>query len=144
METSARKNVYKKLQGATNLSFFYLEGTLDSPEVLLDKEGGIIKFSGRSLPEDARSFYKPIMEWISNNCSTSNINTRVIFQFEYINSSSSKMLLELLEYTKQVFDNMKDKLFIEWRYLDDDDDMLEAGEDFEERIGIDFKFISYS
>ncbi len=144
METSARKDVYKELKAAPKLDFFYLEGTLDSPEVLLDKEGGLIKFSGRSLPEDAKSFYKPIMEWIENYAKSNLLNTRIIFQFEYINSSSSKMILELLDQIKQIFENEKeDLLYIEWRYLDDDDDMLEAGEDFEERVGFNFKFVKY-
>ena len=144
MQTSARKDIYKELRGAPKLDFFYLEGTLDSPEVLLDKEGGLIKFSGRSLPEDAKSFYTPIMEWIENYAGSTLLNTRVIFQFEYINSSSSKMILELLDLIKQVFENEKEALlYIEWRYLDDDDDMLEAGEDFEERVGISFKYVKY-
>lgn len=144
MDTSARKDVYKELQSAPKLDFFYLEGTLDSPEVLLDKEGGLIKFSGRSLPEDAKSFYKPIMDWIEKYASSNLLNTRIVFQFEYINSSSSKMILELLDLIKQVFANDKEELlYIEWRYLDDDDDMLEAGEDFEERVGISFKYLKY-
>ncbi len=145
METSARKDIYKELQGAPRLDFFYLEGTLDSPEVLLDKVGGLIKLAGRSLPEDAKNFYKPIMDWIVSYFESAPTNTRVIFQFEYINSSSSKMILEFLDLIKHVFENKKENhLYVEWRYLDDDDDMLEAGEDFEERAGISFNFVKYS
>lgn len=144
MDSPIRKDIYKELKAAPGLDFFYLEGTLDSPEVLLDKEGGLIKFSGRSLPEDAKSFYTPIMEWIEKYAGANLLNTRVIFQFEYINSSSSKMILELLDLIKRAFEDKKDDLlYIEWRYLDDDDDMLEAGEDFEERVGINFKFVRY-
>ncbi len=143
METSARKDIYKELQDAPNLDFFYLESTLDSPEVLLDKSGGLIKLTGRSLPEDAKNFYKPIMDWIVNYASSTKINTRVIFQYEYINSSSSKMILELLDLIKQVFEKKESLLYVEWRYLDEDDDMLEAGEDFEERAGINFNFVRY-
>ncbi len=144
METSSRKDIYKELQDAPSLDFFYLEGALDSPEVLLDKKGGLIKLTGRSLPEDAKNFYKPIMDWIASYANSTKINTRVIFQYEYINSSSSKMILELLDLIKQVFEKEKeDLLYVEWRYLDEDDDMLEAGEDFEERAGINFNFVKY-
>ncbi len=145
METSARKDVYKELREAPSLNYFYLSGTMDSPEVLLDRNKGLIKLSGRSLPEDAKSFYKPIMDWVINYAKN-NIkqNTKVIFQFEYINSSSSKMVLELLELFKQIFEAKNENVLkIEWRYLDDDEDMLEAGEDFEERAGVKFNFVCY-
>ncbi|MFW5793360.1 MAG: DUF1987 domain-containing protein [Bacteroidota bacterium] len=146
METSARRDVYRELQEAPNLDFFYLKGSIDTPEVLLDLNDNacLIKLSGRSLPEDSRNFYTPIMDWIKKYAETKLLDTKIVFQFEYINSSSSKLILELLDMIKQIFTKDKeDLLFIEWRYLEDDDDMLEAGQDFEERVGIDFKYIGY-
>ncbi|MFO8066253.1 MAG: SiaC family regulatory phosphoprotein [Bacteroidales bacterium] len=146
METSARRDVYKELKEAPNLDFFYLKGSVDTPEVLLDlnDNGCLIKLSGRSLPEDSRNFYSPIMDWLIKYSNSELINTKIIFQFEYINSSSSKLLLELLDLIRQIFSKGKeDLLFIEWRYLEDDDDMLEAGQDFEDRVGIKFKYIAY-
>ncbi len=124
---------------------YYVKGTIDSPEVLLDKQKGLITLSGRSLPENPKQFYKPIMDWIENYSRSGLVKTSVIFQFEYINSSSSKMLLEILDLIKEVFEkeNRKDLLYIEWRYLEEDIDMLEAGEDFEDWVDLNFHFSSY-
>ncbi len=41
-----------------------LEGTEDTPKIILDKKNGIFEISGRSLPEDSAEFYRPVLEWI--------------------------------------------------------------------------------
>ena len=41
-----------------------IKGTDDTPSVKMDKDANIIEFSGRSLPEDVATFYKPVMDWI--------------------------------------------------------------------------------
>ena len=127
-----------------SLTPLYLKGTIDSPEVLLDKDKGLIMLGGRSLPEDPKNFYDTIKEWLLNYSKSGLVKTKVIFQFEYINSSSSKMLVEILDIIKQIFEKEnKDLLYIEWRYQEDDIDMLETGEDFEDWAGVKFDYSSY-
>ncbi|NBW37159.1 MAG: DUF1987 domain-containing protein [Cytophagia bacterium] len=38
-----------------------LEGTEDTPKIMLDKKNGIFEISGRSLPEDSAEFYRPVI-----------------------------------------------------------------------------------
>ncbi len=129
---------------SNTLTPYYLKGTIDSPEVLLDKDKGTVMLGGRSLPEDPKKFYDTIKEWLLNYSKSGLVKTKVIFQFEYINSSSSKMLVEILDLLKQIFDNEKeDLLYIEWRYQEDDIDIMEAGEDFEDWADVKFDYSSY-
>jgi hypothetical protein len=41
-----------------------LEGTEDTPKIILDSKNGIFEISGRSLPEDTAEFYQPVLEWL--------------------------------------------------------------------------------
>ena len=41
-----------------------IEGTEDSPQIVLDLKANILEISGRSLPEDVNTFYEPMMSWI--------------------------------------------------------------------------------
>ncbi len=120
----------------------FLRGTSETPEVILNKDKGYIKFSGRSLPEDAKSFYKKIIDWVSSYVERPKKGTRVIFVFEYFNTASSKMILEILDIIKTM-ESKDSNLKIEWHYLEDDEDMREAGEDFAEIANLKFDFISY-
>ena len=121
---------------------YYVEATQSTPEVKLNKDEGKFEFAGRSLPENAKEFYNPIMEWLENYTSEPNEKTKVIFNFEYFNTASSKMILDVIEKLKAIQENGKE-LDVDWYYLEEDDDMLEAGEDYSDITEIPFNFISY-
>ena len=42
----------------------HIEGTEDTPEVLLDSGNNTFSISGRSFPENAIEFYEPIFAWL--------------------------------------------------------------------------------
>lgn len=120
---------------------FYSEKTQSTPEVKLDKENGKMEFSGRSLPENVKEFYNPIIEWIDNYLKEPQSSTRVVFNFEYFNTASSKMILDIIEKLSEL--NNNSDLKVDWYYIEEDDDMLEAGEDYSDITEIPFNFISY-
>ncbi len=116
--------------------------TSETPEILLDKQKGKILFSGRSLPEDARGFYRKIKDWLCWYAKDPKPGTQVSFTMEYFNTASSKMILEILDLIKQI-ETKDPELTIDWYYLVDDEDMLEAGEDFADMANLDFNFVCY-
>lgn len=130
------------LEKDPNINYIILKGSTETPEVLLDRDNGKIKFSGRSLPEDAKSFYKPIKGWLNNYIENPPDETHAVFAYEYFNTASSKMILEMLDILK-LLEEKGGKIKIDWYYLEDDDDMLEAGEDFAEIADLKFDYISY-
>jgi hypothetical protein len=121
---------------------YQVEATQSTPEVKLDKDNGKFEFAGRSLPENAKEFYNPIMDWLESYAQQPNDKTKVVFNFEYFNTASSKMILDVIEKLKGIKDNGKE-LDIDWCYLEEDDDMLEAGEDYSDITELPFNFISY-
>jgi hypothetical protein len=61
-------------------------------------------------------------------------------QLEYFNTSSSKCILDVFKKLEAINKGENDVL-INWYYEEDDEDMLEAGEDYESIIRVPFKMI---
>jgi hypothetical protein len=119
-----------------------IEGTNQTPKVILDKDNNIFEISGHSLPENVQVFYAPILEWIDQYIANPNEKTVVVFSMDYYNTASSKMLFEILKKFDKLHSNGKD-VEIHWRYAEDDEDMQEAGEDYATIVEVPFKLISY-
>lgn len=119
-----------------------LESKEDTPRIILDPENDIFEISGRSLPEDAAVFYEPILEWLRSYAEAPNDETIVHFRLNYFNTASSKMLLDILLVFEEMHEAGK-KVLIKWFYPDEDEDMQEAGEEYEEIVEIPFEHISY-
>ena len=116
----------------------HLEGTEDTPRIVLDRKNGVMEISGRSLPEDSTEFYKPVLDWIEQYASDPNPSTNFVFKLEYFNTASSKLLLDVLSAPEDI-KGMK----IHWYFHEDDEDMEEAGQEFSELVEIPFEFKTY-
>jgi hypothetical protein len=114
-----------------------IKETEKTPSVALSTNG-VLKIEGRSIPEDAASFFRPLLEWTKNF--TSN-EIRVDIKLEYFNTSSSKFILEMLRLLENNTENKN--ILVNWFYEEGDLDVLESGQYFESIIGIPFKYIEY-
>ena len=114
-----------------------LEGTAKTPTVDF-KSAGELLIKGRSIPENSIDFYKPLIEWISNYSENPKENTLVNIQLEYFNTSSSKCILDVFKKLESISDS---SVSVKWYYEEDDEDMLEAGEDYEAIIDLSFEMI---
>jgi hypothetical protein len=114
-----------------------LEGTEDTPKIILDKQNGIFEISGRSLPEDSSEFYQPVLDWIQSYAQSPNPKTEFVFKLEYFNTASSKLILDILSAMEDI-----DNVSVTWYFHEDDEDMEEAGEEFSELVEIPFEFRS--
>ncbi len=65
---------------------------------------------------------------------------RLMFSLEYFNTSSSKCILDVFKKLEAIHKG-KNEVIINWYYEEDDEDMLEAGEDYESIIRVPFKMI---
>jgi len=120
------------------MDILQLEGTEDTPKVTLDKKTGMLEISGRSLPEDSTEFYKPVLDWIETYAQSPNPSTDFIFKLEYFNTSSSKLILDVL-YALEDIQGIK----VQWYFHEEDEDMEEAGQEFSELVEIPFEFKAY-
>jgi hypothetical protein len=117
----------------------HIEMTPKTPEVKLEATSGELVLKGRSIPENSIEFYSPVFEWIDKYCLRPQAETVLHIQLEYFNTSSSKCLLDILKKLQIVSQNGGSKVKVVWYYEEDDEDMLEAGEDYQAIIRIPFE-----
>ena len=117
-----------------------IEGTPKTPTVNFDAATGIVEIKGRSIPENSIEFYRPLVEWLEDYSKGPQKLTTVNIQLEYFNTSSSKCILDVFKKLEAI-KKARNEVIINWYYEEDDEDMLEAGEDYESIIRIPFKMI---
>lgn len=117
-----------------------IEATPKTPSISFDFSNGILEIKGRSIPENSIEFYKPVVESLEKYGSTPSSSTTVNIQLEYFNTSSSKCILDVFKKLEAIHKN-GNQLVINWYYEQDDEDMLEAGEDYQAIINVPFKMI---
>jgi hypothetical protein len=119
---------------------FYLDGSAKTPSVKFDFENGSIELKGRSIPENSVEFYQPLNEWIDNYSLIPKEKTVVDIKLEYFNTSSSKCILDLFKKLESM-NGVATEVIVNWYFEQDDEDMEEAGEDYQAIIGLSFNMI---
>lgn len=117
-----------------------IEGTPKTPTVIFDAEKGSVEIKGRSIPENSIEFYKPLIDWLEDYMKCPTGLTQVDIQLEYFNTSSSKCILDVFKKLEAIYKG-GNEVVINWHYEEDDEDMLEAGEDYQSIIKIPFKMM---
>ena len=120
-----------------------IQGTEDTPRIILDAEKDLLEISGRSLPEDVSAFYEPVLNWLNEYAENPNDKTIFNFKLTYFNTASSKLLLDILMKLEELHDKGNDVL-IRWHYPEDDEDMEEAGEEYADIVDVPFEQVGYS
>lgn len=121
---------------------YILSGTKSKPYIELNCQENKLVFKGQSYPENAYSLYEPVYKWVDEYLSSvGDVETTVEFYLSYINTSSTKCLLTLLEKLNTAYLQGK-KLLINWYYDEDNGFDYDMGVDFKEDIDIPFSFIS--
>ena len=118
----------------------HIEPTSITPACQLDFNNGVLDFKGRSSPCSSREFYSPIIQNIEGAFNGGNNTLTANFAFEYFNTSSSKCLFDLLKRLAR-YKNEGADVIINWFYEEEDEDMKEAGEDYEDILGVGFNYI---
>ena len=117
-----------------------IEGGPKTPTINFETEKGILEIKGRSIPENSIEFYKPLVDALEKYATKAQPATTVIIQLEYFNTSSSKCILDVFKKLEAIH-KAGSAVTINWHYEEDDEDMLEAGEDYQAIINIPFKMI---
>lgn len=117
-----------------------IEGTPKTPTIVFNTGTGFLEIKGRSIPENSIEFYKPLVDWLEKYASKPQPTTSVNIQLEYFNTSSSKCILDVFKKLEGI-NKGGSTVTINWYYEADDEDMLEAGEDYQAIINVPFKMI---
>jgi hypothetical protein len=118
-----------------------LSPTRNTPEVILDRLG-VIKMTGRLIPENAEDFFNPIEEWINEYfCDPAEV-IHIEINLEYINSTGSKYLFYIIHKIINIrLLNDTSKFIVNWYYREEDEDILEKGRLFSLNLDVPFNFL---
>ncbi len=117
-----------------------IEETSRTPMIRYVPEKNKIEIRGKSIPEDPRDFFGPVIDWFENFTSSPPDHTEVDVKLEYFNTSSSKTFLQIFKKLENI-PKKKGKVNINWYYEVDDYDMKECGEDYRTMLKVPFKMI---
>ena len=118
-----------------------IKGTAETPNVIFDPANNLFEISGKSLPEDVKEFYNPLLKWFKGYAEAPNATTTLKVKMDYFNTASSKKILDLFELLNEMHGQRKADP-IEWYYQEDDEDMQDAGADYADMLEVPFKMIS--
>jgi len=118
-----------------------IEGSPKTPTIKFDPKAGVLEVKGRSIPENSIEFYKPLIDALEMYALTPLKDTAVNIQLEYFNTSSSKCILDVFKKLESIHKSGGSAILINWHYESDDEDMLEAGEDYQAIISVPFKMV---
>jgi hypothetical protein len=113
-----------------------------TPLINFNELSGVMKITGRSIPDQPDEFWQPILSWFDLYLLTPAKSTTVIIDLEYFNITSSKRILFLLYKLNELSENGFD-VKVEWLYRDTDEDMYEVGQDYAYMVRVPFEFKMY-
>ena len=118
-----------------------IEKTNNTPSIYIDEANMLCRIEGSSYPEDAYEVYQHVLDWLSRV--GENLQTELVVEFDYdfLNSISHKKVWQILHELKQFYKNGK-SVKVVWYYDENDDDIMEAGEDLAELMNIPFELVA--
>jgi hypothetical protein len=107
----------------------------NTPSIDFNAGSGYLLMKGRSIPEDPESFYGPILTWLDEYFKETEQESILEFRLEYVNSGSSKYILELLRRLRKLVRHGK-KVKIIWCFETDDESIEDLGEHYRHTVDL--------
>jgi hypothetical protein len=120
-------------------SYLHILPTKNRPEFLF-YTAGVLKIKGRALLANQDEVTDQIWNWIDGYISNPAEITYVNIGFEYLNSFSTLILVNILKKLSRAI-LLPGNLVIKWYYEEDDEDMLERGQAISSIISFPIQFI---
>lgn len=113
-----------------------------TPIVSMDTETNAFLIEGRSLAEDAATFYGEVVSWMNDNLAGKIIKADVVVKLDYCNTSSFLGMSHVFKKLAELNESGS-SYRVKWRYEANDEDWLEDGENFQEATGVPFVFEAF-
>ncbi len=110
-----------------------VEKTNSTPLIRFDAATGFLEIKGESYPENVAKFYTPVLDWIKEYQSSGPGEIVLEFDISYFNSSTSKVLLMILDLLEQGVRNGKNSI-VKWLCAGENETAIECGEEFREDL----------
>lgn len=117
-----------------------IKETKHSPLVNFNTETGVFELRGSSFLDNAHEFYTPVISWVKTYSKSALPKTHFIFDLNYINTSSQRMVFDLLKLL-ELMHRAGTAVSVEWLYDENDDDLKDVGEDLLSFMAFPYKII---
>lgn len=112
-----------------------IAGNTQTPELCFYEANCQVWLSGISVPENPLGIFTELNNKTREAFSKCNKQPELHIFMEYFNTASAKFLLDYLQNCIEGHNTN-----IVWHYETDDEDLLEAGQDYEILTGVKFRF----
>ena len=116
-----------------------IEPNPHQPRIILEPTGDLL-FEGRTIVANAIEFYEPIIDWLISFQKEGGTSIKADFKYDYVNTASHKMLIQLFLTLKDI-EKLGVSIVVNWYYFEDDEDILEFGEEADLLTGVKFNLI---
>lgn len=89
--------------------------------------------------EDTAPFHQAIVSWLRNYFQNPAEKTVLELELDYLSTSSSKMLMDIL-FELNKFHIFGNDVLVKWKFYEHDEDMEEMGHEFEEMVDMPFEY----
>jgi len=115
--------------------FFKLERqkTTSTPYILIDEENNYMKIEGLCFNENVIDFFTEIKNWLDKYLSANFGTFTFDCAMEYFNSSTVKVLFNMIMNMDEHSVN-GNKVIINWITVEENEIIIECGEDFQEEV----------
>lgn len=118
----------------------FFESTKATPLIDFDADKRSMVLTGQSYPENAFKFYDPVFSWIDNYLASNPPEIRVDIRLSYVNTSSSKCIMMLLEKLEKAFQEGVG-IILNWYCDMENESEVECAEEFKEDVTFPFEII---
>ena len=117
--------------------------TESTPYVLIDEAEGYIRFKGECYSENTIEFFKKTTDWLTRYLASDFKSLIFDVELEYFNSSSSKLLYNMLKSMDTRASHGK-PVTVNWYAVEGNDMIIEQGEDFKDELtNLQFNIITH-
>lgn len=121
--------------------FLEKQKTGSTPHIIIDEENAYMKFEGESFHENVIEFYRDVSQWLEHFLDTDFPQFTFDCELSYFNSSTAKLLFNMLLAMDESASDGK-KVIVNWITTEDNDIIIECGEDFqEETTNLEFNML---
>ncbi len=118
-----------------------IEPTERTPEIVLGDEGPFL-IAGRSIPENPDEVYLPVLDWFKAFFRRDPHRSFVMeFRLEYLNSGSTKYVLEILRTIKKHLRPDERHIILRWYFEEEDESIEELGLHFRDYLHLPMEII---
>ena len=121
-----------------------IEGKTNSPTINFNCNTGLLKITGRSIPENPVKFYQPLEEWISSFLDTKPSKISFYIYLDYLNTHSTECILILIKKLEGYYQATKADVKVIWNFDADDEDMETLGNDLASLAKVPFEMLEIS